>query len=66
MEEEDEDTMDDEEIAMMIMELGNDILGMLAVPEPVNDIRVFFSDAFYLSYFDAAFPDIDFSGLQPG
>lgn len=25
-----------------------------------------FSDAFFLQYFDAAFPDLDFSELQPG
>lgn len=50
----------------MILELGNDILRMLGVEKPVNDIGVFFSDAFYLQYFDAAFPDLDFSELQPG
>lgn len=58
--------MDDEEIAYMILELGNDILRMLGVDKPVEDIGVFFSDAFYLQYFDAAFPEMDFSELQPG
>jgi hypothetical protein len=61
-----EEIMDDEEIGYVILELGNDILKMLGVEEPVDDIGVFFSDAFFLQYFDAAFPDLDFSELQPG
>ena len=37
-------------VGYMIMELGNDILRILGVidTEPVRDIGVFFSDAFYL------------------
>lgn len=62
----DDELMDDEEIGYVILELGNDILRMLGVEQPVDDVGVFFNDAFYLQYFDAAFPDLDFSELQPG
>ena len=34
--------MDDEEIAYMILELGNDILRMLGVDQLVNDVGFFF------------------------
>jgi hypothetical protein len=54
--------MDDEEIAYMIMQLGNDILRMLGIIEqPVDDIGIFFSDEFFIQFFEAAFPDMDFS-----
>lgn len=53
-------------VTYLILELGNDILKMLGVQQPVDDLELFFSDTFFLQYFDATFPDLDFSELQPG
>lgn len=49
----------------VIIQLGNDILKSLGVEEPINDVAVFFSDEFYIQFFQAAFPEIDFSQLTP-
>ena len=50
----------------MIVQLGNDILKNLGVEEPIDDVAVFFSDEFYIQFFQAAFPEIDFSQLTAG
>jgi len=50
----------------VIIQLGNDILRNLGVQEPIEDLAVFFSDEFYIQFFQAAFPDIDFSQLTAG
>lgn len=50
----------------MIVQLGNDILKNLGVEEPINEVAVFFSDEFYIQFFQAAFPEIDFSQLTAG
>ncbi|CDW83002.1 UNKNOWN [Stylonychia lemnae] len=52
---------------MMILQLGNDILGALGAEEIVRDVEVFFSDAFYIQYFQAVFPSIvEFQQIEPG
>jgi len=50
----------------VIVQLGNDILKNLGVEEPINEVAVFFSDEFYIQFFQAAFPEIDFSQLTAG
>jgi hypothetical protein len=50
----------------VIIQLGNDILRNLGVEEPIEDVAVFFSDEFYIQFFQAAFPEIDFSQLTSG
>ncbi len=50
----------------VIIQLGNDILRNLGVSEPIEDVAVFFSDEFYIQFFQAAFPEIDFSQLTAG
>lgn len=40
------------------------MLGNLGVEEPIDDVQVFFTDQFYISFFEGAFPDIDFSQLE--
>jgi hypothetical protein len=45
----------------VIIQLGNEILRNLGVEEPIEDVAVFFSDEFYIQFFQAAFPEIDFS-----
>lgn len=53
-------------VVQVIIQLGNDILKNLGVEEPINDVAVFFSDEFYIQFFQAAFPEIDFSQLTAG
>ena len=52
-------------VVQVIIQLGNDILKSLGVEEPIDDVAVFFSDEFYIQFFQAAFPEIDFSQLTP-
>lgn len=40
------------------------MLANLGVEEPIDDVAVFFSDQFYIQFFEGAFPDIDFSSLE--
>jgi hypothetical protein len=47
-----------------IIELGNQILGNMGVEEPIDDVSVFFTDTFYIQFFQSAFPDFDFSSLE--
>lgn len=51
-------------VIQTILELGNQVLGNLGVEEPIEDVGVFFSDQFYIQFFENAFPDIDFSSLE--
>ena len=51
-------------VIQTILELGNQVLANLGVEEPINDVAVFFSDQFYIRFFEQAFPDIDFSSLE--
>lgn len=44
--------------------MGNQVLANLGVDEPITDVAVFFSDQFYIQFFEGAFPDIDFSSLE--
>jgi hypothetical protein len=37
---------------------------MLGVEEPIEDVAVFFSDQFYIQFFEIVFQDEDFSSLQ--
>ena len=53
-------------VVQVIIQLGNDILNNLGVEEPIDDVGVFFSDEFYIQFFQAAFPEIDFSQLTAG
>lgn len=53
-------------VVQVIVQLGNDILKNLGVEEPINEVAVFFSDEFYIQFFQAAFPEIDFSQLTAG
>ena len=53
-------------VVQVIIQLGNDILRNLGVEEPIEDVAVFFSDEFYIQFFQAAFPEIDFSQLTAG
>ena len=46
------------------MELGNEVLQNLGVEDQIDDVAVFFSDQFYIQFFESAFPDIDFSSLE--
>jgi hypothetical protein len=46
------------------LDLGNQVLANLGVEEPIDDVAVFFSDQFYIQFFEGAFPDIDFSSLE--
>ena len=39
-------------------------MGNLGVEEPIDDVQVFFTDQFFISFFEGAFPDIDFSSLE--
>lgn len=57
----DEEELNEEEIVQVILQLGNDILKNLRVEEPIDDVGVFFGDEFYIQFFQAAFPEIDFS-----
>ncbi|CDW83414.1 UNKNOWN [Stylonychia lemnae] len=61
---ESEGDFDEQQIVQAILELGNEILRNLGVEERIDDLGVFFGDAFYIQFFQAAFPDIDFSNLQ--
>jgi len=65
-EEDMEQELNEEEIVQVIIQLGNDILRNLGVEEPIDDVAVFFSDEFYIQFFQAAFPEIDFSQLTAG
>lgn len=47
-----------------ILKLGNEVLSMLGVEEPIDDVAVFFSDQFYIQFFEIVFQDEDFSSLQ--
>ena len=40
------------------------MLGNLGVEDQIDDVAVFFSDQFYIQFFESAFPDIDFSSLE--
>jgi hypothetical protein len=40
------------------------VLGNLGVEDQIDDVAVFFSDQFYIQFFESAFPDIDFSSLE--
>jgi len=51
-------------VIQTILELGNQVLANLGVEEPIDDVAVFFSDQFYIQFFEGAFPDIDFSSLE--
>ena len=51
-------------VVATIIELGNQVLANLGVEEHIDDVSVFFSDAFYIKFFESAFPDIDFSSLE--
>lgn len=51
-------------VIQTILELGNQVLANLGVEEQINDVSVFFSDQFYIRFFEQAFPDIDFSSLD--
>ena len=53
-------------VVQVIVQLGNEILKNLGVEEPIEDVGVFFSDEFYIQFFQAAFPEIDFSQLTQG
>jgi hypothetical protein len=53
-------------VVQVIIQLGNEILRNLGVEEPIDDVAVFFSDEFYIQFFQAAFPEIDFSQLSAG
>jgi len=53
-------------VVQVIIQLGNEILRNLGVEEPIEDVAVFFSDEFYIQFFQAAFPEIDFSQLTAG
>ena len=46
-----------------ILELGNECLQNLGVVEPIEDVQVFTCDAFYIQFFENAFPDFNFSSL---
>lgn len=46
-----------------ILELGNECLQNLGVAEPIEDVQVFTCDAFYIQFFENAFPDFNFSSL---
>ena len=39
------------------MELGNSILDNLGIESRVEDIRVFFSDGFYVAFIKALYPE---------
>jgi hypothetical protein len=47
-----------------ILDLGNEALANLGVQELIDDVNVFFTDAFYIQFFAAAFPNIDFGSLE--
>ena len=51
-------------VIQTILDLGNQVLANLGVEEPIDDVAVFFSDQFYIQFFEGAFPDIDFSSLE--
>jgi hypothetical protein len=51
-------------VIQTILELGNQVLANLGVEEPITDVTVFFSDQFYIRFFEGAFPHVDFSGLE--
>ena len=51
-------------VIQTILELGNQVLGNLGVEDQIDDVAVFFSDQFYIQFFESAFPDIDFSSLE--
>ena len=47
-----------------ILDLGNEALTNLGVEERIEDVAVFFTDAFYIQFFEAAFPNFDFGSLE--
>lgn len=64
MSESGDEEISESQIVEAILELGNGILQNLGLKERIDDVGVFFSDAFYIQFFEAAFPEIDFSTLE--
>ena len=47
-----------------MLKWGNEALANLGLNEEVRDVTIFFSDQFYLRWFEVAFPTVDFSSLE--
>ena len=51
-------------VIQTLLDLGNQCFQNLGIKERIDDYEVFFQDAFYIQFFEHAFPHIDFSLLE--